>query len=120
MGLKTLTYERGDPQFPPRFSVYATAVLKRRVTDWLRQKNGRTVWKFRTHTYTRPKREFVSLDDAGNHELVESVVTRRGDSEADRDCLADGYSPSEIAEQLGTTNSWVSSRLRELREEIAD
>jgi predicted transcriptional regulator len=32
--------------------------------------------------------------------------------------ISEGYSTTEVARELGTTNSWVSSRLNELRDEL--
>lgn len=46
------------------FSLWVTTTLRRRVTDWHRQRNGRTKWQFangRTHERQLPK--FQSIDD---------------------------------------------------------
>jgi len=40
----SLLYDRGDSQYPPRFSVYATNFLGLRVIDWQRARDGRTRW----------------------------------------------------------------------------
>jgi hypothetical protein len=78
----SLTYDgrRGS------FSNYATVRLRQRTTDWIRQRAGRTVWKFKTHTYTRPRVDLVSLDSRVDR-LDESLAT------LDRD-LEDGGGPA--------------------------
>lgn len=53
---------------PARFGVYAHPILQRRVTDWKRQRHGRTTWTFGTHTYTRPRPVVESLDELGHAE----------------------------------------------------
>jgi hypothetical protein len=64
----SLRYDRGDPQFPPRFSVHATNILRRRLVDWQRAKHGRTIWRFgdgRVHERQLPSfLPFDGLDDA--------------------------------------------------------
>jgi hypothetical protein len=68
------------------FSNFATVRLRQRTTDWMRQRNGRTVWKFKTHTYIRPRVDLVSLDGGGDP-LAESLAA------LDRD-LEDGGGPA--------------------------
>jgi hypothetical protein len=88
----SLRYDRGDPQYPPRFSVHATNILRRRLVDWQRAKHGRTIWRFGDgRVHERPRREFVSFDDdAERDRLVEAFGTGAGDGEADRDEVVGG------------------------------
>jgi hypothetical protein len=65
------------------FSTFASIRLRQRTTDWIRQRNGRTVWKFKSHTYIRPRVDLVSLD-GGVDRLDESLAARSGDPAADR------------------------------------
>lgn len=62
----SIKYDSGDPQYPPRFSVYATNLLRLRVVDWIRQRNGRTRWTNPNGNigavYERKRTELVSLD----------------------------------------------------------
>ena len=57
----SLVYEQGD--FPSRFGVYLSRMLKRRVIDWQRQRHGRTRWQFAHGTYERELPTIVTLDD---------------------------------------------------------
>src|SRR5690242_20591314 len=59
----SLLYERGDPQYPPQFSTYATNILRLRVKDWQRRDGRRTKWQFASHTYERVLPSFTTLDD---------------------------------------------------------
>ena len=54
------------------FNAFASSVLRRRVVDWRRQRDGRTVWKFRDTVHIRERPQFLSIDDdgAGLGELV--------------------------------------------------
>lgn len=56
----SLTYQ---PSTPPRFAIYLQGILRRRVVDWQRNRNGRTRWQFADRTYERPRPQFCSLDD---------------------------------------------------------
>lgn len=69
------------------FSTYAGHILRRRTHDWLRQQNGRTIWRFGDgRVYERPRRELVSLDDdSERNRLVDTLAEGNGNSEADRD-----------------------------------
>jgi DNA-directed RNA polymerase specialized sigma24 family protein len=78
----SLTYDAGRGSF----SNFATVRLRQRTTDWMRQRKGRTVWKFKTHTYVRPRVDLVSLD-GGRDPLAESLAA------LDRD-LEDGGGPA--------------------------
>jgi hypothetical protein len=77
--------------FEPRqgsvgFSTYAGNILRRRTHDWVRQRNGRTIWRFsdgRVHTRERP--QLVPFDDSVRDRLDESLSERDGDREAARD-----------------------------------
>ena len=76
------------------FSTYAGNTLRLRVIDWQRAKFGRTRWtnpnRLRDghglgRVYERPRREFVSFDDAeARGRLDETFAERNRDSEADR------------------------------------
>lgn len=65
----SLGYQRGDTRFPPRFSVYVTPILKRRVVDWQRRRFGRTRWQFKDRVYERPAVTVHSLDQMGGSAL---------------------------------------------------
>ena len=65
----SLTYQPGHI----RFSTWAGNTLRKRTHDWLRQRNGRTIWKFKTHTYTRPKPVVISTDTEHGRALAEST-----------------------------------------------
>ena len=110
----SLRYQAGGPSF----STYAGTILRRRAVDWVRQRDGRTIWKFKHRIHERPRREFVSLDGPARGGLVETLAERDGDREADRDEALGRYTPREIASELGTSTRWVSSRLDELRAEL--
>jgi hypothetical protein len=81
----SLRYDRGDPQYSPRFALYAKGILGRRAVDWNRKRLGRTVWKFKDRTYERPRRELVDIDAPHIRELVDAVATWGSDSETDCD-----------------------------------
>lgn len=83
----SLRYERGDPQFPPRFSVYATPILRNRVVDWQRKRFGRTRWTFKDQVIERKLPQLVSLDadDPERDRLVDRLGAGAGDSAADWD-----------------------------------
>jgi hypothetical protein len=86
--LIAITWElslRYDGSQGSRFSAYARHVLVRRAPDWRRQRDGRTVWKFKDHTYERPRPEFVSVDSESGARLVDALSARGGDSPTDRD-----------------------------------
>jgi hypothetical protein len=49
---------------PSRGSSFANCAARyARVADYFRARDGRTVWKFSTHTYVRPRPVFVPLED---------------------------------------------------------
>jgi DNA-directed RNA polymerase specialized sigma24 family protein len=75
----SLRYDRGDPKFPPRFGVYATGILQRRVVDWSRSRWGRTKWQFADRTYERKRPELVSLDGDDRDRLGGLVTEGDGD-----------------------------------------
>jgi DNA-directed RNA polymerase specialized sigma24 family protein len=79
----SLRYQAGGISF----STWAGNTLRRRSVDWLRQQNGRTIWRFGDgRVHERPRREFVSFDDANARDrLDEALAEGNGDSEADRD-----------------------------------
>jgi hypothetical protein len=77
------------------FSTFAGNTLRRRIHDWLRNRDGRTVWKFKDRTHHRPRPTLVSLnnDDGG---LVGSV----GDFSVD----GPEHRVSDLAGLLGAGN----------------
>jgi hypothetical protein len=81
----SLRYERGDPQFPPRFSVYAAPLLALRTVDWIRQRNGRTRWQFAGSTYERKRPRRVPFDDSARDRLDQAHAESDGDREAGGD-----------------------------------
>jgi DNA-directed RNA polymerase specialized sigma subunit len=107
-----------DPNCGRRFDAFATAVLRRRLVDWQRKTFGRTTWKFRDHTYTRKRPEFVEFNDPSEIDLTR--LSRRGQAillqVATR--IGERYSTSEVAAQLNTSSSSISRLLRELRDEL--
>jgi DNA-directed RNA polymerase specialized sigma24 family protein len=46
------------------FDGWAAKILKLRVVDWERQRNGRTKWAFKDHVHERARPALVPLDDA--------------------------------------------------------
>jgi DNA-directed RNA polymerase specialized sigma24 family protein len=48
------------------FATWAGTTLRHRVVDWQRKRLGRSIWKFKDRTYTRPQVQLVSLDDNSN------------------------------------------------------
>jgi len=79
----SLTFEPGKGSVG--FSTYAGNILRRRTHDWVRQKNGRTIWRFGDgRVHERPQRVLVSFDDA-DARLGETLTEGDGDREADRD-----------------------------------
>ena len=80
----SLTYQPGAASF----STWAGGMLRRRVVDWQRQRNGRTRWVFRDHVYERPRPQIVSLDvdDSAQRDRLELTLVEDGvDTTADRD-----------------------------------
>jgi DNA-directed RNA polymerase specialized sigma24 family protein len=80
----SLTFEPGKGSVG--FSTYAGNILRRRTHDWVRQRNGRTVWKFsggRVHTRERP--QLVPFDNAVRDRMDQSFAEGDGDREADWD-----------------------------------
>src|SRR4051812_36883173 len=76
------------------FSTYAGNTLRRRIHDWLRNRDGRTVWKFKDRTHHRPRPTLVSFDNDG--ELGTSV----GDFSVD----GPEHRVSDLAGLLGAGN----------------
>jgi DNA-directed RNA polymerase specialized sigma24 family protein len=62
------------------FSNYLFRCARLEVVDWQRRR-FRTVWKFKTHTYTRPRPKFVSLDTERDS-IGKALGTIGGDSAA--------------------------------------
>jgi hypothetical protein len=80
----SLVYDTGDPKYPPRFAVYATNILRKRVVDWQR-KRYRTIWKFKGRVYERPQPQLVSFDgDDAERDRLEQDLAR---GSLDRDQL---------------------------------
>jgi DNA-directed RNA polymerase specialized sigma24 family protein len=74
----SLKYEPGGPK---DFDGWAARILRVRVVDWQRQRNGRTKWVFANHAYERQRPELVSLD-AERDSLGAALGTVGGDSAA--------------------------------------
>jgi DNA-directed RNA polymerase specialized sigma24 family protein len=73
------------------FSTYAGTILRRRMVDWQRAKDGRTVWKFKTHTHIRELPQFVPLNDDDGEPIAELGSPQRRGSLGDAERrLADG------------------------------
>jgi DNA-directed RNA polymerase specialized sigma24 family protein len=68
-----------EPGRTVTFSTFAGTILRRRVIDWQRARNGRTVWKFKTHTYIRERPQFVPFDDSARDRLEQSQPEGAGD-----------------------------------------
>jgi hypothetical protein len=114
----SLRYERGDPQFPPRFSVYAAPCwLSERSTG---SGNG---------TAARAGNSPAAPTSANDRGASPSTIPREIDwtrltpramaiVRLVATSASQGWTATEIGEGLGTTRSWVSSRLDELRDEI--
>lgn len=49
------------------FSTWAGNTLRRRLVDHIRTRDGRTIWRFATHTYERPRPTIISLDTELGH-----------------------------------------------------
>jgi hypothetical protein len=74
----SLRYDRGDQ--PSCFSNYAAIVLKRRVVDWQRSRDGRTKWQFADRTHIRELPTFHPLEDRQD----EPDPSQSMDNEVDR------------------------------------
>ena len=81
----SLTFEPG--QGSVGFSTYAGNILRRRTHDWVRQQNGRTVWKFKDRVHERPRPVLLSLDLDGpdGDRLRSTLAEGAGDPAADCD-----------------------------------
>ena len=115
----SLTFDPGKGSVG--FSTYAGSILRRRPHDWVRQRNGRTIWRFgdgRVHERPRPFLLSLNMDGPDGDRLRSTLDEGVGDPAADCDPIVNGYSVTEIARATGTTRSWVLTRLDELREEI--
>jgi DNA-directed RNA polymerase specialized sigma24 family protein len=66
----SLRYQPGGPK---DFDGWASRILKVRVVDWQRQRNGRTRWAFHDSVYKRERPQFVSLDDPDVDRMGEAV-----------------------------------------------
>jgi DNA-directed RNA polymerase specialized sigma24 family protein len=99
----SLTFEPGKGSVG--FSTYAGNILRRRTHDWVRQQNGRTVWKFKGHTYERPPRKLTSLDGPDRDTLVKALAEGNGDREADRDEAVGGLFATRNSERARDYNA---------------
>jgi len=70
----SLAYDAGGRE--SRFGVYLSRRLRTQIYEWQRQRFGRRVWKFKTHTYVRPRVDLVSLD--ADRDSLESALTSDG------------------------------------------
>ena len=80
--LLVFAWKLSDKYDPARgsFSNYLFKCARLEAVDWQRRR-FRTVWKFKTHTYTRPRPEFISLDTERDS-LGDALGTIGGDSAA--------------------------------------
>jgi DNA-directed RNA polymerase specialized sigma24 family protein len=76
----SLRYQPGGPDFDG----WASRILRVRVVDWTRQRNGRTKWAFSDHAYERPRRQLVSYDSERDR-LDAALGTWTSDPAAGRD-----------------------------------
>jgi DNA-directed RNA polymerase specialized sigma24 family protein len=67
------------------FSGWVTPLLRLRIVDWQRQRNGRTVWKFANHTYERERPQLLSLDDPERDHLGAALAASTSDPAASGD-----------------------------------
>jgi DNA-directed RNA polymerase specialized sigma24 family protein len=79
----SLRYQAGGISF----STWAGNTLRRRSVDWIRQRNGRTIWRFGDgRVHERPRPELVSFDDdAERDRLAGALAEGDGYRETDRD-----------------------------------
>ena len=79
----SLSYQAGGISF----STWAGNTLRRRSVDWIRQQNGRTIWRFGDgRVHERPRRELVSFDDDAERDRMDLALgTESGDPAADCD-----------------------------------
>jgi DNA-directed RNA polymerase specialized sigma24 family protein len=79
----SLRYQAGGISF----STWAGNTLRRRSVDWIRQQNGRTIWRFGDgRVHERPRRELVSFDDDAERDRMDLALgTESGDPAADCD-----------------------------------
>jgi len=76
----SLRYQPGGPDFDG----WASRILRMRVVDWTRQRNGRTTWQFANRTYERRRPQLVSFDSERDR-LDSALGTGTGDPAAGRD-----------------------------------
>jgi DNA-directed RNA polymerase specialized sigma24 family protein len=74
----SLRYQPGGPDFDG----WASRILRVRVVDWTRQRNGRTKWAFKDHTYERSRPQLVSFDDPDVDRMGETLSGIRLDGGA--------------------------------------
>jgi DNA-binding NarL/FixJ family response regulator len=88
--------------------------------DWIRRHRGRTKWQWADDTYERPRTKLVSLDGVDRKSIDWMRLSPRSTAilRLVATPISAGFSPSEIAHELGTSQKWVSSCLDELRDEI--
>ena len=80
-----------------RFSTYAGTILRQRLTDNIRNTNGRTVWKFSDRTYTRTLPQLVSYEhETGNtnhqptRRMAHAIANQPSNSTADSTTTLNG------------------------------
>jgi DNA-directed RNA polymerase specialized sigma24 family protein len=80
----SLKFEPG--QSSVGFSTYCGTILRRRTNDWVRKRNGRTIWKFKDRIHIRERPVLLSIDNEFTADsLGNALAASRGDAEADRD-----------------------------------
>jgi DNA-directed RNA polymerase specialized sigma24 family protein len=71
------------------FSSYAGTILRHRTSDWVRQRKGRTIWKFKGgRVHERKLPSFVSIDDQLDADPVGNALGSDG-GDAPTDWLTD-------------------------------
>jgi DNA-directed RNA polymerase specialized sigma24 family protein len=106
----SLRYQAGGISF----STWAGNTLRRRSVDWVRQRNGRTVWRFgdgRVHARQLPS--FVPLDG-----LDDALGAGSGDPADSGDSDLGRVATTGDRQRLGISGRSVSRLLDELRDEL--
>lgn len=86
------------------FSGWATPLLQLRITDWQRNRYGRTTWTFHNHTHTRPRPQPASLNDTD----IPGTVDPQGDRSLDLIRLLrtrDSHPPTPNRPRTNSNNS---------------
>ena len=118
---------RYEPGGANSFSTWATTTLQRRLVDWRRAKDGRSVWRFGDGTvYERPRPELVSLDprleqalaEGGGRSCGRSLCRSRSGTRSGKWHKGSGSRnacSATSATSCGLSSSRCSSRIRQAR-----